>query len=99
MLMRGTPLTWFEHTSINELLTKWLGHADARQVYDLPDAHAPLQTVSDRQPAVGDRLMIWVLDGKSKITAHQHGQAMYKGVSCFRVVSNFARQQSAAASA
>jgi hypothetical protein len=24
----------------NEFLRRWLGHADARQVFDLPDTHA-----------------------------------------------------------
>jgi len=39
MLMRDKSVTHFEDDHRNELRPKWLGHADARQVSDLPDGH------------------------------------------------------------
>ena len=35
------------HHDENELRSKWLGHADARQVSDLPDSHALRLVVCD----------------------------------------------------
>ncbi len=38
MLMRGKSVTQLDRGGDNHDLTQWLGHADARQVSDLPDA-------------------------------------------------------------
>jgi hypothetical protein len=49
MLMRSKSSDFFRTPLSEELQAIWLGHADARQVFDLPSSDTEFQAVSDRQ--------------------------------------------------
>ena len=59
----------------NEHPISWLGHADARQVSDLPTRNLPRyqrSMTAGRRPAEGNKA---VLPASPRLAAHQHGQA------------------------
>src|SRR5215471_19782231 len=61
------------------LPSPWLGHADARQVSDLPNSvriggRRPQKQVGDLQRRIGRS------PASQRLAAHRHGQAIWKGV-------------------
>ena|SRR5262252_4931727 len=56
----------------------WLGHADARQVYDLPATGLKELSVYDRKSRSETCKEKGSLTASRRLAAHQHGRAIWK---------------------
>ncbi len=78
-MVPGLRFAILGHHCRKEILATWLGHADARQVCDLPDTSLKLnRSMTAIDFRVGDPEVLWSAGASAshRLAAHQHGQAI-----------------------